>query len=148
MALDFEKMLSETANLVNQMSKMEENKDVEGLSKILREKKNSSAAAMLGNIGDARAVKPLAEALQYDRPDVRRAATSALGKIDDPGVIEPLIQALDDRDDDVRRRAAEALGSKADASATDALQSALDRYEDAVTQDAVRKALEQIKAGK
>lgn len=109
MALDFGKLLSEVTEKVNELSRMEEAGDVEGLAKVLREEKSSTAAASLGDVGDARAVKPLQEALQYENPEVRRAATTALGKIDDPSVIEPLIQALDDRDDDVRRRAVEAL---------------------------------------
>ena len=148
MNIDFGKILSESMDSVNRLSRMEENKDIDGLAKILREKKDSSAAAILGNIGDPRAVKPLTEALVYEKPDVRRAATTALGKIDDPGVIKPLIQALDDRDNDVRRRAAEALGKKADPMAVGPLQDALGQYSDTTTQDAVRKALEQINTAK
>ncbi len=134
MSLNFGKMLSDVVSDVSRISKMEENRDVEGLIRILKEEKNNrnSAALALGDIGDARAVEPLIQALKDKNAGVRRVVADALGKIKDERVIEPLIQALEDRDDDVRFRAAEALTK------------ALEHY-DEDTQEAARKALEKIR---
>ena len=53
-----------------------------------------SAAKMLGNVGDERAVDPLIEALSDNNADVREAAAEALGQLGDKQAVEPLIKAL------------------------------------------------------
>jgi len=62
------------------------------------------AAEALGKIGDARAVKPLLQALKFCITDASRM----LAKIGKPAVI-PLMQALKDKDRYVRKAAEAAL---------------------------------------
>jgi HEAT repeat protein len=62
------------------------------------------AAEALVKIGDARAVKPLLQALKFYITDAPRM----LAKIGKPAVI-PLMQALKDKDEDVRKAAEAAL---------------------------------------
>ena len=71
----------------------------------------SWAATRLGDIGDVRAVEPLARALRDDRGyRVRSSAADALGRIGDVRAVEPLVRALkDDRDLFVREEAVRAL---------------------------------------
>lgn len=54
----------------------------------------SEAAHALGEIGDARAVDPLIDALQDEDRRVRERAARALGKIGDARAVGPLIEAL------------------------------------------------------
>ena len=68
-----------------------------------------AAAGALGQIRDARAVKPLIAALRDDYWAVRRAAAEALGQIGDAPAVEPLIAALKDQDRAVRKAAAKVL---------------------------------------
>jgi HEAT repeat protein len=68
-----------------------------------------SAAEALGNLGDVRAVEPLAIALRDSHKYVRRRAAEALGKLGEPA-LEPLVSALEETDDYTRRRILEALG--------------------------------------
>jgi len=77
-----------------------------------------SAAWVLGNIGDTRAVEPLIKALGDDSYGVVKASVGALGKIGDERAVEPLIKELggDDWFD-----VAEALGRIGDARAVEAL---------------------------
>lgn len=67
------------------------------------------AAETLGEIGDARAVEPLIEAVKDKDEYVRWAAIETLGEIGDARAVESLIEALKDKDEDVRRVAREAL---------------------------------------
>jgi len=90
------------------------------------------AARALGEIGDARAVEPLIEALRRDRGDwqdsewfLRLEAAEALGKIGNARGIEFFIAALRDSNHFVRRGAAEALGEIGDARAIEPLTAAL-----------------------
>jgi HEAT repeat protein len=109
-------------------------KEVEGLIKTLRNKGEdwqvrAIAAATLGNIGDAKAVDPLIEALKDADDDVRERAAEALGKIGDAKAVDPLIEALKDASGEVRWRAARALVEIGDAKAVDPLIEALhDEY--------------------
>jgi len=73
----------------------------------------------LGEIGDKRAVKPLAELvngilLKDEDYHVRSDAAEALGKIGGESVVEPLIQALDDVYYPIQESAAKALGKIGD----------------------------------
>lgn len=68
------------------------------------------AAAILGTIGDGRAVEPLIAALKDERSDVREAVVSALGWIRDARAVEPLGKALKDKNREVREKAAAVLG--------------------------------------
>lgn len=52
------------------------------------------AAEALGQIGDARAVEPLAQALKDEDEDVRKEAVRALRKIGDTRAVEALSQAV------------------------------------------------------
>jgi HEAT repeat protein len=90
----------------------------------------SSAALALVEIGDARAVDPLIEALKDEEVEVRRRAAWALGEIGDPRAIEPLIDALQDEFHPrlgwaVQGMAAWALGKIGDIRAVDPLIEAL-----------------------
>jgi len=74
-----------------------------------------TAAKLLGEIGDPRAVDPLIDALQDEDWQVRAEAATALGKIGDAKAIGPLIVALGDYEtpilpsERVRQAAAKAL---------------------------------------
>jgi HEAT repeat protein len=69
----------------------------------------SSAASILGDIGNSHAVIPLIDSLQDESWVVRYEAAKALGKIKDPHAIEPLKDALNDRVTNVREVAEGAL---------------------------------------
>jgi len=67
----------------------------------LKEENNymqSTAAEVLGKIGDKRAVEPLIAAIKDKDSDLRREDVIALGKIGDKRAVEPLIAALKDND--------------------------------------------------
>lgn len=63
----------------------------------------------LGQLGDARTVEPLIQALTDSDVDVRRIAVNALGQLGDSRAVEPLIQALADPDMFVRFHVLNAL---------------------------------------
>jgi len=67
------------------------------------------AAAVLGVLGDDRALEALAGALKDDDTDVRRKVVWALGKIGGKDVVEPLIEAMRDEDSDVRAKSVSLL---------------------------------------
>ena len=71
----------------------------------------STAASILGELKDSRAVVPLVEALRDPMWLVRFEAAASLGKIKDPRAIEPLRDALNDKDSTVRAAAEEALNA-------------------------------------
>jgi HEAT repeat protein len=85
------------------------------------------AAQALGEIGDARAIKPLV-AYGAKNGEVAGAALVAIGK---PAVL-PLVNALDDEDVSVRRTAADTLGKIGDRRAVKGLRGALADSEDSV----------------
>ena len=80
-------------------------------------KDRRQAAAALGQIGDASALKPLIAALKDFPGDLRSAAAEALGLIGDTRAVQPLIDALKDNDIEVRLAVAKALGLIGDARA-------------------------------
>ena len=82
-------------------------------------------AAVLGKIGDLRAVEPLIAALSDKDPNVRWDVAEALGRISDLRAVEPLIAALSDEDPNVRWHAAGALGRIGDPRAIEPLITAI-----------------------
>jgi HEAT repeat protein len=70
----------------------------------------SSAAWILGKIGDVSAVIPLGESLQDEDHYVRESAARALGEIGDPNAIKYLIEALRDKVSPVKELVSKALG--------------------------------------
>jgi HEAT repeat protein len=86
-------------------------------------------ARVLGNLGDRRAVEPLAALLQTGecgdvRFNVRAEAAKALGQLGDVRAVEPLIAALADDDGAARAEALEALGRLGDPRAVEPLLAA------------------------
>jgi HEAT repeat protein len=67
------------------------------------------AAALLGSIGDTRALEPLTEALGHRDISVRIQAAAALGELRDPAAVEALLHATRDHNVDVRAEAGDAL---------------------------------------
>jgi HEAT repeat protein len=67
------------------------------------------AAALLGRIGDTRALHPLVEALEHREISVRIEAASALGELREPAAVEPLLRATRDHNVDLRAQAGQAL---------------------------------------
>jgi HEAT repeat protein len=106
------------------VKKLKETRNVKGLILALKNKDPTvqyDAAEALGDIGDKRAVDPLANALCNDEySGVRWKAAEALSKIGAPAV-EALIGALRNAEDDVRWKAAIALGEIRDKRAVDPL---------------------------
>jgi len=111
------------------IEKMKEERDVEGLIKALRDAKDararSAAAEALAQVGDGRAIEPLAAALKDKDASVRRQVAEALGKIGGAGAIKPLIAALKDPDHRARQNAVQAFGAIGDARAVKPLIAAL-----------------------
>jgi HEAT repeat protein len=103
------------------IEKMKAQGDVEGLTKALKDRDWSvrrEAAAALGDIGDAKAVEPLIQALKYEEKSPRLVTTAAwaLSKIGAP-TVDPLIRALEDKSKNVRLAAVWALGEIKDSRA-------------------------------
>lgn len=82
-----------------------------------------SAAYALGNLGDPRAVDPLAGmlAVVFASESLRVSAAEALGKIKDPRAVKPLLKALEWSEGRAQRAAAEALGAIKDPRAIEPL---------------------------
>jgi len=108
-------------------------RDVEKLVKVLVSPKISedwrrarrAAATALGELGDARAVQPLIEALKDGDNSIATIAAKALGEIGSGEAVEPLIFALKDKRHTVRAQAATALGHLRDVRAVEPLIMAL-----------------------
>ena len=83
------------------------------------------AAAVLGEIGDGRALGPLAAAVADGYSDVQRAAKEALGNLDDARAVEPLLVMLKGGDCELRCAAAKALGNIGDPRAMEPLVATL-----------------------
>ena len=128
------------------IEKMESKKDIEGLIKALNYKKNDevrkAAASVLGEIGDASAVKPLINVLKFENEYLRRSAAEALGKIGDPMAVEALIRALKDESYNVQSSAAIALGEINDVRAVKPLKIALKNGDN--VREAAKIALDKI----
>lgn len=134
------------------VEKMIQREDVEGLIEVLEDggvdaNIRGRAAWGLGDIGDARGVEPLIQALGDEESVVRWIAAEALGKIADATAVEPLIQALRDEDEEsiVRSKAAEALGEIGDTRAVEPLTEVLDD-EDSSVRRAAQEALGKIRS--
>jgi HEAT repeat protein len=106
------------------VKKLKETRNVQGLILALKNrdpKIQYDAAEALGDLGDNRAVEPLATALKNDEfSGVRWKAAEALSKMGSPAV-PALIGALRHDDDDVRWKAAIALGEIGDPRAIEPL---------------------------
>lgn len=70
-------------------------------------KVRQSAAELLGELEDARAVQPLTQALKDSNADVRLSVALALGMIGDASATASLIYALNDEKDNAVRGALE-----------------------------------------
>src|SRR5690606_28821754 len=64
----------------------------------------STAALILGKIGDPQAADPLIESLNESNFWIQMSAIMALGYIKDPRAVAPLIQKLSYQDNDSRNR--------------------------------------------
>jgi HEAT repeat protein len=89
---------------------------IQPLKKVLKRESRelrAGVAKALGEIGDARAVEALIEALKDEDSDVRENSIDALVKIakKDLGVVDKLIKALRDKDSDVRGGITKVLGN-------------------------------------
>jgi serine/threonine-protein kinase len=80
-----------------------------------------AAVEVLNEVGNAKSVKYLLEALKDSDWWVRSRAADALGKIGGPRVIEAVLQLVRDKDDDIRRAAIEILNQTKDERAVDSL---------------------------
>ena len=129
------------------VAKLEAKRDVDGLIKALGYQKNAdirrAAAAALGKIGDASAVRPLIAALNDSDNDARQAAGEALVAIGPPAV-EPLVSALEDwrADADMHIAAAWTLGQTGDSRAVEPLVAALHDRDKDVRQAAAEALVE------
>ena len=86
------------------------------------------AADALGQLGDRRAVAPIADLLGRSKvPTVQAAAAAALDLLDDDRGQRALLQMLDGSDDGARFRAAYVLAGKGNRKATAVLSSLLER---------------------
>ena len=115
---------------------------VEPLIKILaspaqNENARTNAAAILGTIGDKRAVVPLINALKDEKKSIRAGAAESLGILKDRRATLPLIETLEDPDVVVRANAAASLGTIADKEAT---QSLIDVIMDKTEREKIRTA--------
>lgn len=117
----------------DEISKMQERRDVAGLLRALRSPDfavQTAAARALGSMGDA-PMDELTGALTSHNKDVRLGVIGALAVIRDPRSAGPLIDALSDKNSEVRWQAAFALGELGDARAVVPLTAALkdpDKY--------------------
>lgn len=102
-----------------------------------------TAASVLGDLKDARALEPLVERLCDDAWNVRRVAAGALGQIGDARAVNPLVERLSDDQWSVRRAAAGALGEIGNARAVKPLTECLADYYGDVRRSA-GQALEKI----
>ena len=105
----------------------------EAMLAILREKerpgqfawRRASAAYVLGQVGDARAVEPLLSCLKEKDSQLASTAARALARLNDRHATDGLIAALKAGPAGARRWVAEALGSSKDPRAAEALAAAL-----------------------
>src|SRR5215469_8395380 len=88
------------------VEQLQRRQNLRGLIKALRYQQDfavrSAAAQALGQLGGARAVEPLLEALGDPSAFVREAAAQALTRLNDTRAVEPLVAALTHADPRVR----------------------------------------------
>ncbi|MDE2723651.1 MAG: HEAT repeat domain-containing protein, partial [Gemmatimonadota bacterium] len=90
------------------------------------------AVEALGQIGDARVVPSLLEALKDPNIQVQYIAIKALGELRDTRAVEPLVEALEHRDPGIVSTAALALGELRDTRAVEPLITILSNTEHGV----------------
>ena len=83
--------------------------------------RGARAVEVLNEIGNAKSVKYLLEALKDSDWWVRSRAADALGKIGGPKVIDAVLQLVRDKDEDIRRAAIEILNQTKDERAVESL---------------------------
>lgn len=101
------------------------------------------AAAVLGSIGDDRAIEPLMALLRSPAPAARLAAARALRALGLAGGLAPLREALQDPAPEVRQAAAEGLAGLAGAAARPVLEARLQAETDATVKAALLQLLRQ-----
>jgi HEAT repeat protein len=107
-----------------------------------------TAAAVLGMLGDSRALPVLVQALRTSAdPGVRAGAALALGQLgtDVPGAEEALVDALADPDEFVRESTARVLGVQGGPGAESALRRAAQTDPAPASRDAAARALAQLR---
>lgn len=109
--------------------KLESQKNVKLLIRILKENGPLNAARALGNIGE-QAIEPLIDVLKDDKWVVRTSAIYELGLIKDIRAVEPLIAALKDKDWVVRTSVLQALSLIKDTRAVEPMIAALNNDEE------------------
>ena len=90
------------------------------------------AIEALGQVGDARVVPSLLEALKDPNIQVQYIAIKALGELRDKRAVEPLVEALEHRDPGIVSAAALALGELRDKRAVEPLMTILSNTEQGV----------------
>jgi HEAT repeat protein len=104
-------------------------------------RQKEGACEVLGALGDARALEPLAKAVRHEDPAVRLAAIQALGSLADGRGAEPLARIVEgDADKRMRAAAARALGRIGTPEARQALRDRLGGAE--TDEQVVRRLLE------
>lgn len=104
----------------------------------------ANSAGMLGDLGDERAIQPLASSLYNEKDEnVRRKIIESLGKFSSPNAYSSLIYALKDKDNIARHLAVIALGEVGDRSViSDLRQMTGDPEED--IQNSARESIQKI----
>ncbi|UCE73239.1 MAG: HEAT repeat domain-containing protein [Methanomassiliicoccales archaeon] len=122
---------------------------IDNLINLLRDKNFHNrwvVAAVLGQIGDVRTIKPLIATLRDDDDwYVRKMVSGALAKIGDDAV-EPLIETLKDEDPRVRCWASYTIGKIGALRAMRPLITLLREEDDNMVNDSAKKAIEKIKS--
>lgn len=103
-----------------------------------------NAARLLGEVGDDRAVAPLAVMLERGADEARVAAAGALGALGLSQGIPPLRKALLDRADPVRRAAVRAIVAIAGAAARAVVEDYIRREPDEVLREEARSLLRSL----
>jgi len=131
------------------VQKLKAKGDIPGLIRALSYEKDAgvrrSAALVLGQMGEAKAIKPLTTLLQQDEDPVREAAAWALGNLANAQSLEALVAALNDATPGVRKQAATSLAQLGDPQAIQPIIAALQKRDEA-TRDDLLKALVQLSA--
>jgi hypothetical protein len=140
--------LSPSEKNANLEKYFEQTKDIDYIIKALKDEDNMvrmTAARILGESSDRRAVEPLVNALRTDKNyAVREEAAHALRKKKDPRAVDALIDALGDKESGVQRLAAASLGEIGDRRAVEPLLITLREDRSPLVRSAVLAALDEI----
>ncbi|MDH4346350.1 MAG: HEAT repeat domain-containing protein, partial [Thermoleophilia bacterium] len=101
-----------------------------GLSRSTKLLQVQEAAALLGELRDARCERILVEMLRHPEPRARRSAVASLGRFGTATSLDAIAALLDDPSPRVRLSAVSALGQRRDAKTVDLLTPLLDREPD------------------